>query len=54
MSDSHKLALLLGVKKEKLGLRLKKNTCQKKEDKIQLKQTEDNTIKKEEWLEAFL
>ena len=46
--------LLLGVKNKKLGIRLEKNICQKKEDKIQLKQTGDHITKQEEWLEAFL
>ena len=56
MSDGCKLILspFTGVKNEKLGIRLEKNICQKKEDKIQLKQTGDHITKEEEWLEAFL
>ena len=56
MPDGRKLILspFIGVKKEKLGIRLEENICQKKEDKIQLKQTGDHITKQEEWLEAFL
>ena len=56
MSDRRKLLLnpLRGVKSEKLGIRLEKYICHKKEDKTQLKQTGDHITKQEEWLEAFL
>ena len=56
MSDGRKLILssFTWRKNEKLGIRLEKNICQKKEDKIQLKQTGDHITKQEEWLEAFL
>ena len=44
--------LLLSIKNEKLGIRLEKNVCWNKENKIGLKQTRDHfTIK---WLEEFL
>ena len=33
---------------KKFGIRLEKNICQKKEDKIELKQTEDHITKQEE------
>ena len=46
--------LLLGAKNEKLGIRLEKNICQEKEDKIQLKQIGNHITNQEEWLEAFL
>ena len=44
MSDGHKriLSLFTGCKKRKLGIRLDENICQKKKDKIYLKQTEDH------------
>ena len=56
MSDGRKLILshFTGIKNEKLGIILEKSICQKKEDKIQLKQTGDYITKQEEWLETFL
>ena len=56
MSDGRKLILssFTWRKNEKLGIRLEENICQKKEDKIQLKQAEDHITKQEGWLEAFL
>ena len=45
--------LLLDVKNKKLGIRLEKDICQKKEDTIQLKQT-GSYHNQEEWLEELL
>ena len=56
MSNGSKQILtpLLGVNKEKLGIRLGKNICLKKEDKLKLRQTGDHiTIKSFEELEKF-
>ena len=46
--------LLLVVKTEKLAIRLEKNICWLKEDKIYLKQAGSGSYCKEEWLEEFL
>ena len=56
MSDGRKLNLspFTGRKNEKLGIRLEKNMYQKKQDKIQLKQTGNHITKQEKCLEAFL
>ena len=56
MSDGCKLILSLftGRRKRKAQNKTRENICQKKEDKIQLKQKGDHITKQEEWLEAFL
>ena len=56
MSDGRKLILspFTGRKNRKAWNKTRENICQKKEDKIQLKQTGDHITKQEEWLEAFL
>ena len=53
MSDAHKL-ILSPFNGRKKRIRLEKNICQKKEDKIQLKQIGGHITKQEEWLEVFL
>ena len=56
MSDGSKQILtpLLGVNNEKLGIRLEKNICAKKKDKLKVRQTGDHiTIKSFEELEEF-
>ena len=56
MSDGCKLSLspLTGYKQRKAWNKTRENICQKKEDKIQLKQTWVHITKQEKWLEALL